>query len=386
MQPEEAPAQLGPARLGQRPGEGRRDHQRPDLALGGDAAHRHRIAEREGAAIARRRDIDPGQLAPRREVLQVGAQPVRLGQEGQHRHHLPQGQQPQRRAARRHPPGAQQIGQDRDRQMRARGMADHQHLVHVVGQRGGDATRESGHPVLEIGRIGAARLRGMGIVMHQVIGEEPVVARPEPAQHRDQRQKRRGEREDRNDRVHGGTGDRQKPQGAADDPGGEEPGEGRDQQLHQQHPDRVERRDHRPLAQHEEPPQGAGGQIGPGGAQHLQIGRRDAVGHAGADKIGPDQHLDVALRLGALDLRAHLPAIGPTRRGGEELQRIARDRRLRRAFLAVKLAITARRDRIVAGDVEHPPAAHLPLSFGCLPAVHRCPRVGFQPIGVFRPG
>jgi hypothetical protein len=99
---------------------------------------------------------------------QIGPQPPRTRQEAHHRHHLAQRQKRQDRPSLRHPPGADQVGQDRDREVGARGMADDQHLVHLARASASRSARRIRHPHLLLGRVGAAMPRRKGVVMHQV--------------------------------------------------------------------------------------------------------------------------------------------------------------------------------------------------------------------------
>lgn len=61
----------------------------------------------------------------------------------------------------------------------------------------------------------------------------------------------------------------------------------------------------------------------------------------------------------AVDHGLHMPAIRPLRGLGGQRDLVARDLRLRGAFLAIKLAVAAGMNGIVARDVEHPAPRHL---------------------------
>ena len=233
--------------------------------------------------------------------------------------------------------------------MRARGMTHHQHLVGLPRQRLCDPVGEFTDPRLQLGRVGAAPARRIGIIMHQVIGKEGAILGAEPAQQVDARRQPQ-HKTDQRDPWQAGQ--------PAQPPTQPDQQQCR-QQLRQQHPHRVKRGDHRPLPQPHQPPEHARGDIGPGGARQLRIGGRDRVRHAAAHDIGPDQHLHIRRDRLPLLFGADMPAIRAL--GGLGLQRdgIARDPRLLGAFLAIELAIPAGMNRVVAGDIEHPASAHL---------------------------
>lgn len=120
--------------------------------------------------------------------------------------------------------------------------------------------------------------------MHEVICKELAVLGLEPPQNCNPRGKAQDAAHDpgeevrqRTDELRGRVNAPERRQG--------------DQRLQEQHPDRVERRDHRPLAQPHQTPKRAGGNIGPGRTHQAQIGRRDRSGHGAAHNIRPDQNL-----------------------------------------------------------------------------------------------
>ena len=259
MQPEEPPAQRAPALGAQRAGEGGRHHQGPALILGGDTRHRHRVAQSKGAAVARRRHVEPCQLLACREIGQIGAQSAGFGQERHHRHHLPQRHETQGRAARGFAPGADQVRQHRNRQMRARGMAHHEHLVHILAQGRGDVILEQRQPCLERRRVGSPPPRGKSVVVHQVVGEDAAVMAFAPQQH--------GAGHTRQHRPVGHPARQARPAPERRREAARERPQSQPQpKLHQQHHHRVERRDHRPFAQPHQPHQSAARHVGPGGA------------------------------------------------------------------------------------------------------------------------
>jgi hypothetical protein len=129
---EEPPSQRAP-RPPTGSGKRRRQDQRPAFARPRDARDRHRIAEREGAAIAGRRDIDPCDCP----VSDISARSARSrparGRKLTIGTTCPSVRSDRDRPIRlRHPPRPDQVGQDRDREVGARGMADDQHLVHLA--------------------------------------------------------------------------------------------------------------------------------------------------------------------------------------------------------------------------------------------------------------
>lgn len=156
VEPEEAPAQPLPSFGGQGPGEGGGNDQRPARAGRPDSGHGHRIAQRKGTAVARRRDIHPCNAVACGQTGQIAPEAVSFRQEGHHRDDLPQGQKPQRGSV----PGGQilqtdQIGHDRNREMGTGGMSDKQHLVDSVFLQGlGDRLAELAQPLLQRRGIG----------------------------------------------------------------------------------------------------------------------------------------------------------------------------------------------------------------------------------------
>ena len=238
--------------------------------------------------------------------------------------------------------------------MRAGRVPDHQYLITALRQRLGNFGGKLGHARLELGRIGAKVARRIGVIMHQVISKEPAIHAAEPFQHHRHRQKP-------------APGRQRMPEGQNV---AEPPGQQQSQpQLSDEKADRVKRRDHRPLAQPHQPEQGARADITRRRADQLQIGGDDPVIHAGFDDIGPDQHRDLALHLCAVDLCRHAPAKARALCARAKRDFIARHPRLRGAFLAVKLAVAARRNGIISRNVKHPPAA----DFGGLGAAHTLP-------------
>ena len=188
-------------------------------------------------------------------------------------------------------------------------MAHHQHLVAGLSQGRRDGLAELRQPRLELRRVGAAPARREGEVMHQVIGMEPTIPAPEPP-------------EDRRHRRQTAPGDHgvQHPE-----PPPEPPGRKQGQtELRQQDPRRVERGDHRPLAQPHQPKEGAGADIDGRRAQKLAIGGKDAPRHAVPDDIGPAQHGDPGLDRRPLDPRRDAPAETVLRRGGPQRDLVAR--------------------------------------------------------------
>jgi hypothetical protein len=223
-------------RLGrQRPAEGGRQDQRPGLALAPHARDRHRIGQREGAAVARRAHVHPGQVARLGEKPQVGAQLPRLGQEGDHRDRLAERQ---KRQDRLFPvprdPFTHEPRQHRYRNGGARGMAHHQHLVQIVVH---ECHRDARGEILlargQLGRRGTAVARAEGVVLHEIMGEEASVDPPEALQHRRRKRKPHPPAEDR-----------------PAQPTDEAPHQPADRhckrQLDQEHHDRIGGRDHRP--------------------------------------------------------------------------------------------------------------------------------------------
>ncbi len=89
-------------------------------------------------------------------------------------------------------------------------MADDEHLIHILLQSGGDAIAKLGHARLEAGRICPAPPRGIGKIMHQIIGEKPAILALEPIQNAPKGQgaqgrSRKGNRVDKRRvlRIHG---------------------------------------------------------------------------------------------------------------------------------------------------------------------------------------
>ena len=64
-------------------------------------------------------------------------------------------------------------------------MANNQHLVNVPGQGGGDVVAKHLHAGFQLRRVRTPRGGGIGIVMHEVIGEEFAVFLLEPAKQSD---------------------------------------------------------------------------------------------------------------------------------------------------------------------------------------------------------
>ena len=182
--------------------------------------------------------------------------------------------------------------------MRPRGMADHQHLIHRLGHRGGNAGAKLGHPRFQLRRIRPARLGRIGVIMHQVVGQNPGIPALKGQKHRPNGHP---------------TGQK------AQCPMGQErpqkrnrpPQHQRQHQLQDQHRDRIERSHHRPPAQLHQPKQRARADIGPSRAHQLQIGARNAALHRGFHNVRPDQHLDFGFTGTVIDVRSDLPTIRP---------------------------------------------------------------------------
>ena len=145
-------------------------------------------------------------------------------------------------------------------------MADNQHLVDIVGQGGGDVIAKLRHAGFQLRRVRAPRGGGIGVVMHQVIGEKLAVFLFKPAQQRDAQPS-----------AHCREGEPRRPmvrhhfKGAI----GQQAKRHSQQRLHNQHPHRIKRRNNRPLAQAHQPPKRAGADVDPCGVQQLPIGRGD---------------------------------------------------------------------------------------------------------------
>ena len=270
--------------------------------------------------------------------MEVSPQAVGAGQEGDHRDDLTEAEEGEGGVF-GGKPLADQVSEDRDGEMGAGGMADHEDLVEVFGQGIGDRGAKHGHARLEYGGIGAKALGGKGVVVHEVVGVKAVVGGPERAEH------------------HQGDG-----KGCDGAHGGMEKGaetveavacEEREHQLGQQHPDGVEGRDHRALAQAHQAKERASADIGGGGADQLQIGREDALLHRTSHDVGPDENLDI--RFGPRDA-GDVPAIAAAGLFGLEGEGIAGNGGLSGAFGAVKLAVAPGMDRVIARNVEHKPA------------------------------
>ena len=242
------------------------------------------------------------------------------------------------------PPRPRQLRQGGHGNIRARGMADHQHLIPLTACHLRDAVGEGVDAGLQSGRIGAAILGGEGVIMHQVIGEDPAIQlAPLPQPQHKYRQRHQQPRPPCRHQRH--------------QPARQPSGKPRHQGLRQQHCDGIQRRQHRPAPQPHQPPQRARPDIGPGRARQLTVGCGNRLAHGTGDDVGPDQHLEFSLRLLSTRFghRAPTKAGAVTSRAG--FQRIAGNQRLFGALTLVKLAVTARRNRVVAGDIQHP-AAH----------------------------
>ena len=147
-----------------------------------------------------------------------------------------------------------------------RRMAHDQHLVHVRLQRLHDCVAKFGHTGFKRGRVCPPGCSPEGVVVHKIIGVKLAIMLFEPPQHLPTKAHTKG------------GDDALEPRGPAK--------EGQrgvqklarkysDQQLQQQHPHRIERRDHRPLAQLHQPPQRSRGDIHPRRLHQLSIGRED---------------------------------------------------------------------------------------------------------------
>ena len=145
--------------------------------------------------------------------------------------------------------------------MRARGMTNHQNLIHVFCQSGGKRVGKCPQSRLKGGWIGPARSSGIGVIMHQVIGKEFAIFGLKPAQRHDTGTHPKDDRRINPGRVIGA-----KPIVSPDQLNRcikrtkahrdhQEHDRHRNQQLHQQHPHRIECRNHRPLAQLHQTPQ-----------------------------------------------------------------------------------------------------------------------------------
>ena len=180
--------------------------------------------------------------------------------------------------------------------------------------------------------------------MHQVIGKKLAILGFEPPQQGDKRHRTGSGPKPRSDPG---------PDGTARAPD-QRPRQQRQQQLPDQHAHRIKRGNHRPLSQPHEAPQRSRGNIGPRRAHQLQIGAGDRRLHAVAHDVGPDQHLDIRLCRGTVDTCIHVPAVMWPLGGGLQREVVVGNCGLRGPFLAIQLAIAARVNRVVAGDVEHP--------------------------------
>src|SRR6056297_1990707 len=140
------------------------------------------------------------------------------------------------------------------------------------------------------------------------------------------------------------------------------PGQKRDEKLHDQHPHRVERGNHRSLAQAHQAKKRAGGDIGPPGAEELGVGAKDALFHAVAHDVRPDEDIEGGFGRYTVDLAFDVPAVAPLAVLvgflGAQRDVVARYPRLFRALLAVEFAVAAGVDRIVPRDIENAPFAH----------------------------
>ncbi len=226
-------------------------------------------------------------------------------------------------------------------------MAHNQHFVHIGGSSRGDAIAKLGHALDQLGCVFALGFRRIGVIVHEVIGKELGILALEPAQHRPDNAKAQHRRP--------GVQERQAP---AHSPGQSQ----RDLQLDQQKDDRVQSSNHRPPAQAHQPPQDPRRDVGPGRAHKLNVGLKDPHLHRAFDNVGPDQHFELGLGGVAVNRGFGAPAVSALDRLGLQRQIIARDVSLRRAFLAVQLAVPTRMDRIIAGDVKHPACADMLLS------------------------
>ena len=255
--------------------------------------------------------------------------------------------------------------------MRARRMAHDQHLVHIRPQRLRDGIPEFGHARFKRGRVRPARRGPEGVIMHQVIGEKLAILFLEPAQHLPAQPHASGGDDPLEPRRPAKEGQPRVQQLAR---------EGSDQQLQQQHPHRIKRRNHGPLAQLHQPPKRTRRDIDPSRLHQLPIGREDRIAHGDAHNVGPDEHVDLSLYINAIDMRGDVPAVVPAALLGRQRDLIVRDPRLCAAFLAVKLAVAARMNGVVARDIENPSRLY------CLLYVlgHRSPCISPQLKQVFR--
>lgn len=229
--------------------------------------------------------------------------------------------------------------------MRARAVADNQHLVHICLQRLGDQVRELVQPCLQLSGIGPFQLRRMRVVMHQIVGKQPVIELSKPM-HQDVSSPPSGQQP----RPPG-----KRVQNRKYSPGDRQPC----RKLQQQHRNGVQGGNDRPLSQPHQPPERTGCNVNPRCTRQLQVGRGDRLGHAVAHDIRPNQHLDLGLDQSAILLRGHMPAIRPLARLGADIDLIARDFGLYPCLFTIKLAIAARMNRIIAGNVKHPAFAYL---------------------------
>ncbi|EKD59763.1 MAG: hypothetical protein ACD_54C01155G0003 [uncultured bacterium] len=198
--------------------------------------------------------------------------------------------------------------------------------------------------------------------MHQIIGKDLVIPAFERPQHRPGQPQPRRPAQNRMHPRH------QRAYAPAS--------QNRQRQLHQQEHNRIKRGNHRPLAQPHQPKQRARSDIGPSRAQQLQIGAQDPARHRGFDDISPDQHLDIRRCHRTIDRACNVPAVRPLYLFRFQINLVARNPRLRLGLFPIQLAVAARVDRIIAGDIKHPPAPHALIGISLLgDRFHRTPLV-----------
>jgi len=185
MQAKKAPAQARPSSGAGFGLKAVRNHQGPSIARRETPRHRHRIAQRQRKPIGRGPTHRPGRL---RRWRQIRADRRRSGgrfwQEGPIRTTLapatrtPAAARPQASRAQK------EVGQNRHRQMRARENGQSQYFVHNPGATPHGCARKVRHCGFRARRNRAAKLRGKGVVMLQVIGQIRGSSAAKPAQRR----------------------------------------------------------------------------------------------------------------------------------------------------------------------------------------------------------
>ena len=209
--------------------------------------------------------------------------------------------------------------------MRAGRMSNNQHFIHIAIHCRCDFGLECRYTNFKFGRIGTARLCGICVIMHQVIGEKLGILSLEPAQHGPKRNtatdKARYDclRQPTRPESHWPVDHRfQQSHAFANQQGRYIKCQTCQKQLNQQHSNRIKRCDNWAFAQLHQPPQCTCRDVNPCRANKLPVGRSNRIGHTVTHDVRPNQHLSIDMDRTTINDAVDLPAIVATTLFGAE--------------------------------------------------------------------